>query len=333
MEYKYKPFDDSTDLTTTPVAFIFNRNSSNQQCQLIDYDTCSTLGHLIVPFWPLFDDNGNQPYHGVVYFFALLYVLFGGFIASSRLMIAGEVILSKKHFISFSTPHGGVRSLEAPLWNDSIARLFIGTLSWASLDIFLPIVEVFRSGFTGDQLGPAFIVGHSCFQLYFGIAICLFGCKTSISRKSVKDSRFFITTSVLGIFAYLWVFLLLDQVTPGFINIWEALLTLAIYPLVLILTFLVEKHIPDRFLELIVDRKISMHGSEHGFDNTRRKSIREQHYANYHRQTGLYMLRARVAQLLRKYTEMLPGRKPEEIEQLVSWEIDLHGPKSIAHCQ
>jgi len=59
--------------------------------------------------------------------------------------------------------------------------------------------------------------------------------------KKIVHFRTFLVTLGFSCFAYFWMFLVLYVITPARIDIWEAILTLLWYPLMILAVWLVEK--------------------------------------------------------------------------------------------
>ncbi|CAF1558040.1 unnamed protein product [Didymodactylos carnosus] len=51
----------------------------------------------------------------------------------------------------------------------------------------------------------------------------------------------FMITSFFGFFAYIWLFLVVSVISPDVIDLWEAIITLLMFPLVVLLAFAAEK--------------------------------------------------------------------------------------------
>ena len=53
----------------------------------------------------------------------------------------------------------------------------------------------------------------------------------------------FAITAVFSLVAYIWLLLMITVISPGQVEIWEALVTLALFPLLVLLAWLAEKNL------------------------------------------------------------------------------------------
>jgi len=102
-------------------------------------------------------------------------------------------------------------------------------------EILLAVSEVLgRLGKPAGELGPSTIVGSAAFNLLFISAVCI----PSIEEvKKIDDLGVFLVTSVFSLFAYIWMFLCLTVITPGYVTTTEAYITLSFFVLLLVLAY------------------------------------------------------------------------------------------------
>lgn len=59
--------------------------------------------------------------------------------------------------------------------------------------------------------------------------------------KKINDIGVFIVTSVSATWAYVWFFLVLGVISPGEVELWEAILTVAFFVILIILAYIADR--------------------------------------------------------------------------------------------
>ena len=118
------------------------------------------------------------------------------------------------------------------VWNATVANLSLMALGSSAPEILLSVIELLVGGFRAGDLGPGTIVGSAAFNLLVITAICVMGMPAGETRL-IRDRSVFALTTTFSIVAYVWLLLIVSVITPGFISIWEALITfLAFFALI-----------------------------------------------------------------------------------------------------
>uniref|UniRef100_A0A646QF93 Sodium/calcium exchanger 3 n=1 Tax=Hemiscolopendra marginata TaxID=943146 RepID=A0A646QF93_9MYRI len=197
---------------------------------------------LVVPIWLPIDNLsiGDRVARGVVYFIALCYLFVGVSIVADRFMAAIEVITSQEKEITIKRPKGETQTVVVRVWNETVANLTLMALGSSAPEILLSIIEIYGQGFEAGELGPGTIVGSAAFNLFVIIAICVYVVPSNQNRR-IKHLRVFFITATWSVFAYVWLYLILQVISPGIIEVWEALLTFFFFP-----TTVVTAYIADR---------------------------------------------------------------------------------------
>ncbi|XP_018013270.1 sodium/calcium exchanger 3 isoform X2 [Hyalella azteca] len=200
---------------------------------------CSDRG-LLLPFiseytWP-------EEVRSTLYFIGLLYCFLGVSIIADIFMGAIEKITSKTKKV-YLTQSGkdDPDVIEVRVWSDTVANLTLMALGSSAPEILLSCIEVVGNNFNAGALGPGTIVGSAAFNLFVISAICVM-CIPSGETRRIKDVKVFAITSVFSLVAYLWLLLILVAITPDVVDVWEALVTLLFFPLLVLLAWLAEKN-------------------------------------------------------------------------------------------
>ncbi|CAF0971696.1 unnamed protein product, partial [Didymodactylos carnosus] len=179
----------------------------------------------------------------VLYFIFLLYLFLG--IARIAEVFASSIvtITSKKRKIRYPDPNGGENqyiTIPVSVWNPTVANLTLMALGSSAPEILLSTIEIIGNRFEAGELGPGTIVGSAAYNLLIICALCIAVIKSPETRR-IELYNVFIITSFFGFFAYIWLFIVLSVISKDVVDLWEAVITFLMFPLVVILAFLADK--------------------------------------------------------------------------------------------
>ncbi|OAF66404.1 hypothetical protein A3Q56_05834 [Intoshia linei] len=179
----------------------------------------------------------------ILYGLLLLWCFLGVAIVADMFMCAIERITSKTKSVKTLTGQGKtqVRMVEIPVWNDTVANLTLMALGSSAPEILLSIIEIVSNNFCVGSLGPSTIVGSAAFNLMVITAICIISIPSPQIRR-IKAIKVFCITAFFSVFAYIWVALIISYISPEEITLWEAIITLLLFPLLVILAYLTDKN-------------------------------------------------------------------------------------------
>ena len=149
-------------------------------------------------------------------------------------MCSIERITSKTTIVRVpdATAPGGIKELEVKVWNDTVANLSLLALGTSAPEILLSVIEIIGNNFEAGELGPGTIVGSAAFNLLVISAICIVAIPTNEIRR-VKSFKVFVVTGFTCVFAYVWLALVLLVISPGRVELWEAVVTFLMFPLLI----------------------------------------------------------------------------------------------------
>eukprot|EP00929_Paragymnodinium_shiwhaense_P061811 TRINITY_DN30887_c0_g1_i1.p1 TRINITY_DN30887_c0_g1~~TRINITY_DN30887_c0_g1_i1.p1 ORF type:complete len:916 (+),score=217.88 TRINITY_DN30887_c0_g1_i1:97-2844(+) len=171
-----------------------------------------------------------------LYTLALIYLFYGVNIIADKFMEAIEQITSRKRRVLLK---GSGRYVTVKVWNETIANLTLLALGSSAPEILLSIIEIFGNDFYSGELGPSTIVGSAAFNLFIIVPVCILAIPPTEIRK-IKELGVFFVTGVASIFAYVWLVVIIAWSSPDVVEVWEALLTLAFFPLLLLVSYAVD---------------------------------------------------------------------------------------------
>ncbi|XP_039248320.2 sodium/calcium exchanger 3-like isoform X1 [Styela clava] len=201
---------------------------------------------VFLPVWPPTEvdliPTADKVGRACVYFFSLFYLFLGVSIIADRFMASIEVITSKEKEVTVTKPNGEVIVTTVRVWNETVSNLTLMALGSSAPEIMLSVIEVIGKGFTAGELGPSTIVGSASFNLFIIIAICMYVIPDGEIRK-VKHPRVFFITAVWSIMAYIWLYLILAVFSKGVVEIWEGVVTLLFFPMLVVLAWIADRRL------------------------------------------------------------------------------------------
>lgn len=157
-------------------------------------------------------------------------------------MAAIEVITSKEKEVKVRKKNGETQIVVVRVWNETVANLTLMALGSSAPEILLSVIEIIGKNFNAGDLGPGTIVGSAAYNLFVIIAICILVIPKGEVRK-IKHLRVFFVTSTWSVFAYIWLYMILDFISPGVVEVWEGLLTFAFFPLTVLTAYIADKRL------------------------------------------------------------------------------------------
>lgn len=208
---------------------------------------------VVLPVWlPLNPPFPERLARAAIYFVGLMYMFVGVSIIADRFMASIEVITSQERRVTVRKPNGEKVVATVRVWNETVSNLTLMALGSSAPEILLSVVEVCGHNFDAGELGPNTIVGSAAFNMFVIIGLCVSVIPDGQTRK-VKHLRVFFVTASWSIFAYTWLYLILAVITPGVVEIWEGLLTLAFFPMCVAFAYVADrrllfyKHVHKRY--------------------------------------------------------------------------------------
>lgn len=181
---------------------------------------------------------------GVLYVAAILYLFLGIAIIADMFMLSIEMITSKKRIIyTFDMGKKERVQREVFVWNETIANLTLMALGSSAPEILISVFETLATldnTKPSDSLGLFTIVGSASYNLLVITAICVMAVPSN-SCKSIKEFGVFLITSIWSLFAYIWLLIVVKWSSPDVIELWEALVTLLFFPLLVVTAWLQDR--------------------------------------------------------------------------------------------
>lgn len=300
---------------------------------------------LILPVWEPVNNLavGDIIARGIIYFVSLVYMFVGVSIIADRFMAAIEVITSQERQITMKKPNGQTQIISVRIWNETVSNLTLMALGSSAPEILLSIIEVYAQDYNAGDLGPGTIVGSAAFNMFVIIAVCVWTVP-STEYKKIKHLRVFFVTMIWSVFAYIWLYLILSQISIGVIEIWEGLLTFMFFPATVLTAYIADRRLlvykylskkyrinkrgiivegeGDNAMELGMTKLTQNLIADGGFKVFEEEASEEVREFEEHRREYI--------QLLRELRKKNPDAPLEDIENMARDEILNRGPKSRA---
>ena len=143
----------------------------------------------------------------------------------------------------YTNPETGEKHVvQVRIWNETVSNLTLMALGSSAPEILLSVIEIIGNNFEAGELGPGTIVGSAAFNLFCIIAICVIVIPTNEIRR-IRHLRVFVCTASFSVFAYIWLYLIISVITPEKVDVWEALITFAFFPALVILAYITDKQL------------------------------------------------------------------------------------------
>lgn len=207
-------------------------------CDLESY-LCADKG-LLMPF--VNEYTWATGFRAVIYGIGLIWSFMAVSIIADIFMAGIETITSKTQKVMMADPEAedGIREVEVQLWNGTVSNLTLMALGSSAPEIMLSIIEVFKNNFFAGELGPGTIVGSAAFNLMCITGVCIMAIPAGESRR-IKHIKVFAVTSVFSVVAYIWLIIILIIVSPDYVDVWEAIVTMLMLPAMVVLAYIADR--------------------------------------------------------------------------------------------
>eukprot|EP00928_Gymnodinium_smaydae_P007549 TRINITY_DN12705_c0_g1_i1.p1 TRINITY_DN12705_c0_g1~~TRINITY_DN12705_c0_g1_i1.p1 ORF type:complete len:959 (-),score=156.91 TRINITY_DN12705_c0_g1_i1:77-2953(-) len=171
-----------------------------------------------------------------LYGFFLMWCFMGVAIVADQFMGSIEAITSRRKQVKSSVTK---KLVTVNIWNPTVANLTLMALGSSAPEILLSVIELLKNGMYSGELGPSTILGSASFNLMVIIGLCVAVIPRGEGRKVHQLGVLYITT-VFSLLAYLWMVVTILLISPNVVDIWEAVVTLCLFPLLTYTSYLAD---------------------------------------------------------------------------------------------
>jgi solute carrier family 8 (sodium/calcium exchanger) len=184
-----------------------------------------------------FEANWPKGLQVTLYLVGLLWSFLAVGIIADIFMEAIEVITSQERTHTHKETGAVVK---VKVWNATVANLTLMALGSSAPEILLSVLEILQNSFFSGELGPSTIVGSAAFNMLVILAVCT-SCLPGEETRLIADLGVYSITAVSSLFAYLWLIIILQGITPNKVDVWEGILTFLFFPVLVIVAFEADK--------------------------------------------------------------------------------------------
>ena len=178
---------------------------------------------------------------GIFFLIFLAWLFLGISVIADIFMEAIEVITSTTKEILVMDKEDNLHTIHVPVWNATIANLTLMALGSSAPEILLSVIESIQNlGLKAGELGPGSIVGSGAFNLLIIIAVSIVAVEEE--PKKIYDLGVYSCTATFSLFAYGWMYVCLEVMTPGIVDVTEAWLTFIFFFVLVGMAFAFDKH-------------------------------------------------------------------------------------------
>ncbi|KAF0896209.1 hypothetical protein E2562_019695 [Oryza meyeriana var. granulata] len=181
-----------------------------------------------------------------IYSVALAYCFIGLSAITGRFFKSMENIMKHSREVVTVDPHTNSTIVKhEKVWNYTIADITLLAFGTSFPQISLATIDAIRNlgRLTAGGLGPGTLVGSAAFDLFPIHAVCVVMPRAG-SKKKISDLGVWLVELFWSFWAYIWLYIILEVWTPKVITLWEALLTVLQYGLLLLHAYAQDKRWP-----------------------------------------------------------------------------------------
>ena len=198
--------------------------------------------HCIGTFLPFTDESTwDIHFRRFLYFIGFLWSVIGVSIVTDILMSAIVVITNRTKMVKRTNPNGDQPNTagekEVRVWSDTVANLTLVPLGAGAPIILLSIIDFESAGL----FGATAIVATAVLSLLI-TALSIIFVPVGETRR-IDLMKVFVTITSFTLFGYLWLYLNLQVISPKTVEIYEAAVTLLLFPTLVVTAFLINKGI------------------------------------------------------------------------------------------
>jgi hypothetical protein len=182
-------------------------------------------GTYFLPFGGEFVRSWPKALTAPLYLLGLLYLFYGVAMVCDQFTEAIEAITAAQKVRWITSASTGIaHKVHVKVWNATIANLTLMALGSSAPEILLNVIEIVGSSFFAGALGPSTIVGSAAFNLLVITAVCVSAIPKGETRK-IEGTTVYAITGVTSVWAYVWLIIILQVISPDKVDLWEALVT------------------------------------------------------------------------------------------------------------
>lgn len=191
----------------------------------------------------IFLSNGLRAF---LYLAALAYCFIGLSSITARFFKSMENVVKQTREVVQIDPITNTEVIKrVKVWNYAVADIALLAFGTSFPQISLATIDAIRNigQLNAGGLGPGTLVGSAAFDLFPIHAVCVIVPRAGTLKK-ISDIGVWLVGLFWSFWAYVWLYIILEVWTPNIITLWEALLTVLQYLLLLFHAYAQDKRLP-----------------------------------------------------------------------------------------
>ncbi|GAB4829909.1 hypothetical protein Ancab_019555 [Ancistrocladus abbreviatus] len=187
-----------------------------------------------------------------LYFVGLAYCFIGLSAITARFFQSMENVVKHTRKVVVINPLNNTPTFKyEKVWNYTIADITLLAFGTSFPQISLATIDAIRNlgNLYAGGLGPGTLVGSAAFDLFPIHAVCVVVPKAG-ELKRISDVGVWLVELFWSFWAYIWLYIILKIWTPDMVTLWESLLTVLQFGLLLIHAYAQDKRWPYLSLPL-----------------------------------------------------------------------------------
>ncbi|KAL9251355.1 Magnesium/proton exchanger-like protein [Drosera capensis] len=181
-----------------------------------------------------------------IYFIALAYCFIGLSAITARFFRSMEAVVKHTRKVVVIDPVTNVATTKnEKVWNYTIADITLLAFGTSFPQISLATIDAIRNlgSLYAGGLGPGTLVGSAAFDLFPIHAVCVVVPKAG-ELKKISDIGVWLVELLWSFWAYVWLYIILEVWTPNEITLWESLITVLQFAVLLSHAYAQDKRWP-----------------------------------------------------------------------------------------
>ncbi|XP_015951159.1 magnesium/proton exchanger [Arachis duranensis] len=216
----------------------------------------SIMGHEKCESYLIFSGEAalGDNFRTFLYFLGLAYCFLGLSAITARFFKSMENVVKHTRKVVEIDPVTQIEVVRhEKVWNYTIADISLLAFGTSFPQISLATIDAIRNvgNLYAGGLGPGTLVGSAAFDLFPIHAVCVVVPKAG-ELKKIADIGVWLVELFWSFWAYIWLYIILKVWTPDVVTLWEALLTVLQYGLLLTHAYAQDKRWP--YISLPIER-------------------------------------------------------------------------------
>lgn len=226
----------------------YTTDSTNGHSNILRHEKCDA--YLLIQLETVLGEG----FRTFLYFLGLAYCFIGLSAITARFFRSMESVVKHSRAVETIDPLTKKKIVKnEKVWNYTIADITLLAFGTSFPQISLATIDAIRNvgSLYAGGLGPGTLVGSAAFDLFPIHAVCVVVPKAG-ELKKISDIGVWLVELFWSFWAYIWLYIILEVWTPNVVTLWESILTVLQFGLLLIHAYAQDKRWP--YLSLPIER-------------------------------------------------------------------------------